>query len=421
MSTVLEHRKGIGKDYAAYFSRPYAVIKTAVFTVIEIFRERIAAVEQERAGIEPRIKRNWSYAVMRAWATVIQLDLQVAAVVGDLIAGRPAIYTTFLAYDEVAHHSGIERPDTLAVLRKVDQQIRRIVDASAFASRPYRFVVLSDHGQSQGMTFLDRYGVSLEDLVSGLCRGATVAPVSGGEDDARAYLQASVAETDSEDNLAARTLTRAGRSSEPGRHGVAEPGTEADPADTPPELSVMASGCLGLISFPREPGRISLERIEELHPDLIPGLRAHPGIGFLLVRSDADGAVAIGPSGINYLDRDWTEGEDPLEQFGPDAADHVRRTDSFPNCADIMVNSTYWPDLDEVAAFEELVGSHGGLGGTQSFPFVLHPADLEWPRDEVVGAEGVYHVLKGWQAQLRDGGNEVDSPGSSTRTSVSGE
>jgi uncharacterized membrane protein YvlD (DUF360 family) len=418
MSTVLEHRKGIGKDYAAYFSRPYAVVKTAVFTVIEIFRERIAAVRQERAGIEPRIKRNWSYAVMRAWATVIQLDLQVAAVVGDMIAGRPAIYTTFLAYDEVAHHSGIERSDALEVLRKVDRQIRRIVDAADFASRPYRFVVLSDHGQSQGMTFLDRYGVTLEDLVSGLCHETPVAPVAGGEDDARAYLHASVAETDNEDNLAARTLSRAGRSGEPGSHPES-----ADPPDpeAPPELSVMASGCLGLITFPREPGRVSLERIEELYPDLITGLRNHPGIGFVLVRSDADGAVVLGPSGVNYLDRGWTEGEDPLEPFGPDAAGHVKRTDSFPNCADIMVNSTYWDDLDEVAAFEELVGSHGGLGGTQSFPFVLHPSDFEWPRDPVVGAETVHHVLKRWQAQLRTGGNGVESPGSSTRTSVSGE
>ncbi len=418
-----EHRarttaRALGQDYFAYFARPYAVIKTAVFSVIEVFTERVAATRQERDGVKPRIKRNWSYAVMRAWATVIQLDLQVAAVIGDILAGRPAIYTTFLAYDEVAHHSGIERPDALKVLRKVDRQIGRIVDAADFASRPYRFVVLSDHGQSQGTTFLDRYGVSLEDLVSDLCRGAEVAPVGGGEDDARAYLHASVAETDSDDNLAARTLTRAGRSGEPGRHAEDPDTTDSD---APPELSVMASGCLGLISFPREPGRITLEQIEELHPDLIPGLRAHPGIGFLLVRSDADGAVAIGPSGINYLDRDWTEGEDPLKPFGPNAAAHVKRTDSFPHCADIMVNSAYWDDLDEVAAFEELVGSHGGLGGTQCFPFVLHPADLEWPREQVVGAEGVYHVLKAWQAQLAGGGSRVESPGSNTRTSVSGE
>ena len=56
------------------------------------------------------------------------------------------------------------------------------------------------------------------------------------------------------------------------------------------------------------------------------------------------------------------EGEDPLAPFGPNAARHVKRTDGFPHCPDLVVNSTYWPETDEVAAFEELVGSHGGHG-----------------------------------------------------------
>jgi uncharacterized membrane protein YvlD (DUF360 family) len=420
MSTVLEHRKGIGKDYAAYFAKPYAVIKTAVFTLIEILRERAAAIQQERHDVQPRIKRNWSYAVMRAWATVIQLDLQVAAVVGDMLSGRPAVYTTFLAYDEVAHHSGIERPESLLALRKVDRQIQRIINVAPLAPRPYRFVVLSDHGQSQGTTFLDRYGESLEDLVSGLCEGAEVAPVPGGEDDSRAYIHASVAESDGEDSVTARTLKRAGRSGEPG----AQPEADGSGEDGGiPELSVMASGCLGLISFPREPGRLSRERIDALYPRLIEGLRRHPGIGFVLVRSDSEGAVVLGPRGTNFLDQGRIEGEDPLEPFGPNAARHVKRSDSFPNCPDLMVNSAYWDDLDEVAAFEELVGSHGGMGGLQSFPFVLHPPDLEWPSEPVIGAESVHRVLKGWQAQLAQPGESipVDSPGESTRTSVSGE
>jgi uncharacterized membrane protein YvlD (DUF360 family) len=430
MSTVLAHRSGIGRDYAAYFARPYAVIKTAVFSVIEVLRERVEAIQQERHDVQPRIKRNWSYAVMRAWATVIQLDLQVAAVVGDMLAGRPAVYTTFLAYDEVAHHSGIERTESLQALRKVDRQIQRIMDVADLAPRPYRFVVLSDHGQSQGITFVDRYDQTLEDLVSGLCHGAEVAEVPGGEDDARAYINASMAESEG-DSVAARTLRRAGRSGEPGDHP-----TELDGA-TPqggadgglPELSVMASGCLGLISFPREPGRLTFERINELYPDLIQGLVRHPGIGFLLVRSGRDGALAMGAEGTNFLDRRRVDGEDPLTPFGPNTADHVRRTDSFPHCPDLVVNSTYWEDLDEVAAFEELVGSHGGLGGAQSHPFVVHPVDLAWPDEPVIGAESIYHILKGWQSALAgdlapqpdDIPIPVDSPGSSTRTSVSGE
>src|SRR6201999_430082 len=109
-------------------------------------RERRAATRQVRDDVQPRIARSRMYAVVRAWATVIQRDLQIASVVGDMMAGRPVVYTTFLAYDEVAHHSGIERHDPLAVLRQVDAQIKRVEAAIPDAPRPYRLVVLSDHG-----------------------------------------------------------------------------------------------------------------------------------------------------------------------------------------------------------------------------------------------------------------------------------
>ena len=138
----------------------------------------------------------------------------------------------------------------------------------------------------------------------------------------------------------------------------------------------MASGCLGLITFPREPGRVTMERIDELYPSLMPALLNHPGIGFALVRSERDGPLALGESGVHRLSDGTVAGEDPLAPFGPNAAHHVRRTDGFEHCPDIVVNSTYWAETDEVAAFEELVGSHGGMGGEQSFPFALAPAEL---------------------------------------------
>ncbi len=101
-----------------------------------------SAAQQRRRDVQPRIKRGFAYSLMRAWATIIQRDLQVEAIIADLYAGLPVAYTTFLAYDEVAHHSGIERPDTLATLRQVDRQIGRIAAAAEHAPRPYRFVVL---------------------------------------------------------------------------------------------------------------------------------------------------------------------------------------------------------------------------------------------------------------------------------------
>ena len=425
MSTALRRRRPIGRDYAAYFARPYAVARSFALSLAEIARERRAARSQVRDDVRPRIHRSRGYVFARAWGTVIQRDLQVAAVIGDVLAGRPVVYTTFLAYDEVAHHSGIERHDALAVLHDLDRQIARIARACADAPRPYRLVVLSDHGQSQGETFRDRYEETLEDLVREACEADSVVASEAGDDDALSYLSAGLTEVARDDTVAARTVRAATRD----RVADGAVALDADArreveethdGDELPELSVMASGCLGLISFPREPGRVSLERIEVLYPRLIPALRDHPGIGFILVRSERDGAVAIGAGGIRYLVDDRVEGEDPLAPFGPNAADHLRRTDGFAHCADLMINSTYWEDFGEVAAFEELVGSHGGMGGTQSFPFVLHPTELEWPANEVVGAEKVHRVFRDWLAGLGQSAyaSEADSPGASTRVST---
>ncbi|HEX5928291.1 MAG TPA: phage holin family protein [Solirubrobacterales bacterium] len=426
MSTALRRRRPIGRDYAAYFARPSAVARTFVLVLAEVARERRAARAQVRDDVRPRIARSRSYAFVRAWGTIVQRDLQVAAVVGDILAGRPAIYTTFLAYDEVAHHSGIERHDALAVLRDLDRQIARIAAACPEAPRPYRLVVLSDHGQSQGETFRDRYGETLEDVVRAACRPDSTVAVEGGDDDALAYLSAGLTEIARDDTAAARTVRIATRDRRADGVVALDPEARRDieeahgEGDGVPELSVMASGCLGLISFPREPGRVSLERIEALYPTLLPALRDHPGVGFVLVRSERAGAMAVGEHGTHFLDEGRVEGEDPLAPFGPNAADHVRRTDGFPHCADLMLNSTFWPEFGEVAAFEELVGSHGGLGGTQSFPFVLHPGELPWPEGEVVGAERVHRIFCGWLAQLGHASyaSEVASPGESTRAST---
>jgi len=106
----------------------------------------------------------------------------------------------------------------------------------------------------------------------------------------------------------------------------------------------------------------------------------------------------LGAAGRRVLATGEVDGEDPLAPFGPNAAAHVARTDAFAHCPDLMVNSRYWAELDEVAAFEELVGSHGGLGGGQAHPFVLVPPALPWPDEPVVGAVSVHRILRGWLA-----------------------
>jgi uncharacterized membrane protein YvlD (DUF360 family) len=403
MSKVLDrHRPGrIGQDYFAYFAHPYNVTRTIALTIADIAQERRFAAQQRRRDVRPRIERDRKYALVRAWGTVVQTDLQVNAVIADIYAGRPVGYTTFLAYDEVAHHSGVERADTLAILRRVDRQIGRIADAARHAPRPYRFVVLSDHGQSQGETFFDRYGQSLEELVQQACGTADVEAENARSAEALSYMSASLTEASGADSAAGRAVGAATRGrTVDGAVRLGEDRRGHAGADGLPELSVMASGCLGLVTFPRESGRVTLERIEARWPELLPALRDHPGVGFILVRSEQHGATVLGPRGTNYLDGGRVEGEDPLAPFGPNAPRHVKRTDGFPHCPDLVLNSTYWPETDEVAAFEELVGSHGGMGGAQSYPFALVPADWASLGEPVVGAEAMHAHFRTWLADL---------------------
>jgi len=143
---------------------------------------------------------------------------------------------------------------------------------------------------------------------------------------------------------------------------------------------------------------VALGGLTELYPRLIGGRGRHEGIGFLLVRSAVDGAVAIGPRGRNHLDQRRIEGVDPLAAFGPHAADNIRRLDSMPNVGDLVLNSALDPETDEVAAFEELVGSHGGAGGWQTKAFLLYPRDWSAPVGQLVGAPAVHRQLVAWLA-----------------------
>ncbi|MFD9811810.1 phage holin family protein [Streptomyces sp. NPDC059080] len=360
--------------YFAYFSDPANATRTAVSFAAELLRETAQALRSRLRREAPRVGRGGLYPVLRAFATVVERDVVVAAIVGDLLAGRTVVYADLVAYDEVAHHSGPRHRDTHQVLRSLDRALALLAQAARHAPRPYRIVLLSDHGQSPGATFLDRYGLSLGDLVRAGCG----LPVPR-----RVRRTHSGAE--------AREAARAalGRPEDTDGHSAAS------------QPVVLASGNLGLVSFPDMPGRVTREELDRRNPALLGTLAHHPGIGFLLVRSAEHGAVVLGPAGAeHHLDTGRIVGADPLAPFGPGAADAVRRTDGFPHVADIMVNSAYDPATGEVHAFEEQIGSHGGLGGDQGRPFLLAPADLSPPVPDsappLTGAAQVHHVLRRW-------------------------
>jgi uncharacterized membrane protein YvlD (DUF360 family) len=370
--------KKANPGYRAFFANGFNVTRVLVLFFWELVLEWSAALRSARRDVRPRGHRSGFYPFMRAAMCVVVRDLIVYGVLTDMMKGRPAVYATFSSYDEVAHHSGLERSDTLEALRKLDQQFGRIARARRYAPRPYEIVVLSDHGQTQGATFKQRNGYTLNDLVDrSLSNASATALGEGDENDAMVGHAVDEATGNTEEETVARNDV-AGR-----------------------DVVVLGSGNLGLVYLMEEKRRLTLEEIEERHPDLLPNLRAHPHIGFLLVRSQEHGPVALGARGANYLAEGRIEGDDPLAAFSPNAPHHLQRTDGFPHVADIMVNSFYDPQLDEGCAFEELISFHGGLGGWQNRAFILHPKSLPLPGGPIVGAAGVHEVLVAWREGLQ--------------------
>jgi hypothetical protein len=413
MSTIKVKERGLGDSdaFSWFFVSPYNYITMIGKFIGEVIKENIQSRRQARAGIVPRMHRGFPYPLVRAATNVALRAMGTSLIIQEMLRGTPVVYMDYTDYDEIAHHSGPERPESLDALDGVDRELGTLRKAAEDAPRPYRFVILADHGQSLGETFLQRYGVTLQEVVRSLMGGpASVAAATAQIEDwgqLNTFL-GEVGQTKGVTGSLARVVTRSGtRDGQPGLGPAdaqftaagaagAEPSKGDGEASQPADLIVVAGGNLALIYFNAVSERMSLDQINELYPGLVEALANHPGIGFLLVRTAEHGAVAVGEHGIHFLDEDRVQGDDPLAPYGEHAAAALRRLDAIDNVADIAVVSLYDPETGEIAAFEELIGAHGGLGGPQTRPFLLYPADWVLDQAPLLGAPMVYQQLRSW-------------------------
>ena len=412
-STLLDRSRFHTTDYQAYFLDPYNMPRTLLLAIWDIILEMWQFHKARRDNVYPlsdKEHRGGIYPLMRVFMTVIMRDLNFNTLIGDMFSGVPAVYATFVGYDEVAHHSGVESEDTFGILHKLDREVGRLESAAAQAPRPYHLVVLSDHGQTGGATFKQRYDLSLEDLIRQLAREKYQIQGDADVHEDWSHVNVMLTETVQQGGTMGKGLGRAldsrsqGGQVALGPEGAAQAQTGKVVEETPDgeeegpgsTIVVLASGNLALVYGTRTPKRATLEQIEEYYPGLLDGLVQHEGVGFVLVHSAAHGPVIIGGDGKNYLAEDRVEGEDPLAGFGPNAAQHLLRNDAFPDAPDLYVNSFYDPESNEGAAFEEQIGFHGGMGGTQTQPFLLYPSTLPLADEPLIGAAVVHRVLKGW-------------------------
>ncbi len=368
--------------FARFLLRPDGLSRSISRTVAELVRERFQAKRQHRQAMHPRVHRSWTFAGLRAFTNGLLRDLNTAIVSEEMMRGAKSIYVNYVDYDEVAHHAGGTRLESLIALTGLDTVMAILEQVAAKAPRRYHLVLLSDHGHSTGEPFASRYGSTLSEL----CTELTHSAATSLEDNVEGWGRVDAVIED--------------LGSGKGGSGVQQAASRRMNKKLMPEESgegvefvVVGSGNLGLVFVP-QPQRMTLEELDASWPALVPGLAGHPGVGFVAAMS-ADGPVAIGGAGRHHLETGVVEGEDPLLPFGDHAPAMLLSLTTMAQCPDLLVNSLVDPGTQEVAAFEPLVGCHGGLGGWQDRGFVLAPPELLSPTEPIVGGGALHRQLVG--------------------------
>lgn len=461
------------------YSKPYAITRILILFIFDMIMEFASRMRHLFKNIQPRLKwRGLAYYVARAGTNVAMREATTLTLIGDILAGNyNAIYATYMGYDEIAHHSGVEDYDSFYALRQIDRQFKRLEKAMEKSARTYKVIVLSDHGQSNGFTFKEKYGESLNDLVKDLLPDdISVHSILHSNDDhfrekysLKPYVEDNLEKVDRRiersidntkekidntidntkeriDNTKEKIDTRIDNtkeridsrldfeisprekfneiksnsstleyfnklksersflnSDEPFTKRLNKISTDFNlniqfssktkVSEKTAQTLVLSSGNLGLIYFTDWSDRMTYEQIEDAFPGLISGLAHHEGIGFVMVKSDIYDTIVLSNDDVLYLDTEEYYGNHFLDSFGENTIRKLKRTDGFAHVPDILVNSAYDIDSEEVYAFEELIGSHGGAGGNQQYPFILYPS--EWSlEEEIFGSENVYKFFK---------------------------
>lgn len=394
-STLFDRSRGTSPGFYLFLLSPYVFTRTLTKFVIEVFAEIYDGLYQMITNVRPRVKRIFPYHLLRAMMDSLLPELVTYTAITDMLRGVPAMYLLYPGYDDLGHFSGIDRPDSLRSLGHTDNYIARIERILKKAPRPYHLIILSDHGQSQGYPFRQKYGVTLKTLVESLVSEKMKIYADLETNEAQDLVNAVVTDVSRQNTKSSKYLKKFLRKKTHDGYVDVTNSQQKEKKVPTKGLVILASGSLGLIYATSSKKRMTYEQIELLLPGFVKNLVDHPGIGYVLIDSKK-GGIVFGKKGKYYLKTDKIEGENPLKDYGCNAAVHLRKAHAYTTAPDIYVNSAYDPKTGEICGFEEQVGHHGGMGGWQTRPFVLHPSELKVPK-EIVGAPALHKVLYGWR------------------------
>ena len=283
-AAIKDESQGIGdsKAFQGFFMSPSGYLRSFTLFLGEFIKELTQARRTRRSGIVPQMHRGLKYAGMRAASNVLLRDVNVSLIIEEMYRGTNVIYADFTDYDELAHHCGPERVESFEALDGVDAAIGTLEKASRDAPRPYKFVVLSDHGQSLGATFKQRYGKSLGEVVLDLMSGRATLVQAKTQAEGSTFVNSFLSEITRSHGVGP-TVARAALAGSTIDGVVDLDHEELPPPADASTIVVVGSGNLGLVWFTGHDHRLDGRGARGAAPEARLDPRRAPG------RGDADG------------------------------------------------------------------------------------------------------------------------------------
>ena len=366
------------------------------------------------------------FPFIRILSNVVVRELQTMAILLDVYLGVPIIYSTFMQYDELAHHFGPSSKQALADMRRTDARIAEIWRMAQLAGgRGYDLVILSDHGMTPALSYRVQFGESLGTTVQTIL-DETPAPepapralASYAEDTEYADIGPEVVEAVAQltpASFGARSGVRRFRDWLRSRYGLREiifP--EKYRVDRTNDVVVTYSSCLALVYFAATEQRLSLDQIraDQRWSKLYDRLVAHPGIGLVATesRDGVDLASKRGRAVLRDGEVQIISGENPLEVFGTEPY-VLRAIESLvrqPNAGDCVLFGAY--DGYDIVSFDDQVGAHGSAGGDQVYPFLISPERLGLGAEVLEDSRDIHRTILARYAAA----NAENAPASAAR------
>ena len=393
-----DKREGEQADFNLFFLSPFAYTSAVLNALWDYASGVVLALVGRLQNDRPNLKFSIKRVAQKAVANSFLRDLSFFWLKQDMVRGVPIIYSNFVGYDEVAHHTGPDTYEAQISLSAFDRKLRKLQRRSRRQS-PIRYdiVLLSDHGQTPSMPYRILYGETIEQTLD-MMLGRTLEHLPDPErafNPDRSYTANLLVQLDQAGFGGLGWAAQRGRQTL--AHIVPDDQAGTGTEDGESQVVVCVSGSLAHIYFTGHDQPLQLEDIINLYPGIVEELSRHPGIGFVAASRQFGDVVAICDDGIRNLITGEMGGQnDPLAPYGqPDRwAGELAQLLGYPDSGDLVINGAWLPGQERIVVLEEQTSSHGGLGGRQTEPFVMLPRWWSTSAMDFESPEALHGLIK---------------------------